>query len=121
MIKYSLTCLGQDYLLNPSRNKKDCITVEYFRNAILIYMLSIKEVYIPREFKGYITSLSILDKSDKVFMNTRDYPIWKHHIDRAKQYLLDNQYFYEKEEKFYISSAKVIKIYNELSAYIRRK
>jgi len=121
MIRYSLTSVGQDYLLNPSRNKNGCITVEYFRNAILIYMLSVKEAYIPREFKEYITSLSILDKSDKVFMNTRDYPIWKHHIDRAKQCLLDNQYLYEKEEKFYIFSAKVVRIYSELSVYIRRR
>lgn len=95
------------YLLNPSRNKRGCITVKYFRNVILIYMLFIKEAYTPGEFKEYITSLSILDKSDKVFMNTRDYPIWKHHIDRAKQWLLDNTYIYEDNNKFYLNRSKI--------------
>ena len=121
MAKYSLTTTGHMYLLNPSRNKRGCITVKYFRNTILIYMLSIKEAYRPEEFKNYIESLGILDEADEVLMTTRNYPIWKHHIDRAKQWLLDNQYIYEKEERFYISSAKIDKIYNELSPYIKRK
>jgi hypothetical protein len=84
-------------------------------------MLSIKETYIPGEFKDYTESLNILDENDIVLMSKRNYSIWRHYIDRAKQCLLHNQYLYEKEEKFYISSAKVIKIYNELSVYIRRR
>lgn len=121
MAEYVMTNNGQEYIFSLPRNKKGCITIEYFRKVILIYMLSIKEAYIPKEFKDYVESLNILDDNDKIRMTTRNYPIWKHHIDRAKQWLLDNKYICEKDGKFYISSAKIVKIHNELSAYIKRK
>lgn len=121
MIKHSLTTQGYNYILNPPRNKKGCIRVAYFRKVILIYMLSVKDTYIPDEFKKYIQSLNILKDNDKIFMNTRDYPVWKHYVDRAKQQLLDNKYIYETDKKFRLSSTKISQVYNEISDYIKEK
>ena len=52
-------------------------------------------------------------------MTTRDYPKWKHYVDRAKQQLLDNHVLFENHNKtFFIFDQKLDKIYNEISKYL---
>lgn len=118
MLKYHLTAQGQEHLKTPYRNRKGVIPAKYFRIVILVYMLSIKELYLPNEFKCFIQSLRILNQKDMVLMNTRNYPVWKHHIDRAKQMLLDSRYIYEHDNTFYINSDFVNQIYCLVSDYI---
>ena len=120
MVKYSLTAKGYDYILKPPRNNRGCVTVKYFKGVILIYMFSVKETYIPNEFKDYIQSLNILEKDDRVLMNTRDYQLWKHNIDAAKQWLLNNKYIYGVNNEFRFSPTKIDQIYNEISNYIEK-
>ena len=118
MLKYHLIAEGQEYLKTPSRNKKGLISVEYFRIVILVYMLSIKESYLPDEFKFYVQALNVLNQNDMVSMKTRNYPIWKHHIDRAKQMLLDSRYIYENNKAFHINSNSISQINCLVSDYI---
>ena len=115
MPKYRINFDGRRYILNPPRNKYGRIPIRYFKNVIIMYIFE-KGKYKPSEFKDYIESLDILNDKDWEQMATRDYPKWKHYIDRAKQQLLDNQVLFENHNKtFFIFDQKLDKIYNEFS------
>jgi hypothetical protein len=115
MPKYRINSDGRRYILNPPRNKDERIPIRYFKNAIIIYIFE-KGKYNPSEFKDYIESLDILNDKDWEQMATRDYPKWKHYIDRAKQQLLINQVLVENHNgTFSIFDQKLDKIYNEFS------
>ncbi|MBA7485709.1 hypothetical protein ES707_21259 [subsurface metagenome] len=118
MPKYRINSDGRRYILNPPRNKYGRIPTRYFKNVIIMYIIE-KGKYKPSEFKDYIESLDILNDRDWDQMTTRDYPKWKHYVDRAKQQLLDNQVLFEKHnKKFFIFDQKLDKIYNEISKYL---
>lgn len=84
---YQLTLEGEAFIQNPQRNHNGHIRTDFFRTLILIYLFVKNEKYSPREFKMYVESLNILKDEDYQLMGTRDYEIWKHHIDAAKQSL----------------------------------
>ena len=118
MPKYRINSDGRRYILNPPRNKDERIPIRYFKNAIIIYIFE-KGKYNPSEFKDYIELLDILNDKDWEQMATRDYPKWKHYIDRAKQQLLINQVLVENHNgTFSIFGQKLDKIYNEFSKYL---
>ena len=118
MPKYRINSNTRRYILNPLRNKNGLIPIRYFENVIIIYIFE-KGKYKPSEFKDYIESLDILNDRDWDQMTTRDYPKWKHYVDRAKQQLLDNQVLFENHnKKFFIFDQKLDKIYNEISKYL---
>ena len=118
MPKYRINSDGRRYILNPPRNKYRRIPTRYFENVIIMYIIE-KGKYKPSEFKDYIESLDILNDRDWDQMTTRDYPKWKHYVDRAKQQLLDNQVLFENHNKtFFIFDQKLDKIYNEISKYL---
>lgn len=118
MPKYRINSDGRRYTLNPPRNKYGRIPTRYFKNVIIMYIIE-KGKYKPSEFKDYIESLDILNDRDWDQMTTRDYPKWKHYVDRAKQQLLDNQVLFENHnKKFFIFDQKLDKIYNEISKYL---
>ena len=118
MRKYRINSNGRRYIFNPHRNKDGRIPTRYFKNVIIMYIFE-KGKYKPSEFKDYIESLDILNDRDWDQMTTRDYPKWKHYVDRAKQQLLDNQVLFENHnKKFFIFDQKLDKIYNEISKYL---
>ena len=118
MPKYRINSDGRRYILNPLRNKNGLIPIRYFENVIIIYIFE-KGKYKPSEFKDYIESLDILNDKDWEQMATRNYPKWKHYIDRAKQQLLDNQALVENHNgTFSIFDQKLNNIYNEISRYL---
>ena len=118
MPKYRINPNGRRYIFDPSRNEDGRIPTRYFKNVIIMYIFE-KGKYKPSEFKDYIESLDILIDRDWDQMTTRDYPKWKHYVDRAKQQLLDNQVLFENHNKtFFIFDQKLDKIYNEISKYL---
>lgn len=118
MPKYRINPGGRRYIFDPSRNEDGRIPTRYFKNVIIMYIFE-KGKYKPSEFKDYIESLDILNDRDWDQMTTRDYPKWKHYVDRAKQQLLDSQTLFENHNKtFFIFDQKLDKIYNEISKYL---
>ena len=118
MPKYRINSNGRRYIFDPSRNKDGRIPTRYFKNVIIMYIFE-KGKYKPSEFKAYIESLGILNDRDWDQMTTRDYPKWKHYVDRAKQQLLDYQVLFENHSKtFFIFGQKLDKIYNKISKYL---
>lgn len=117
MTNYQINSKGEAYISNPPRNQHGRIRTNYFKNLILIYMIVKNERYKPSKFKEYVESLDILNDEDRELMTTRKYPIWEHHIDRAKQELLqilvDNQ-----DGTFSISDKKFNDAYIKISDYI---
>ena len=117
MTNYQINSKGETYITNPPRNQHGRIPTNYFENLILIYMIVKNERYKPSKFKEYVESLDILNDEDRELMPTRNYYIWKHHIDRAKQGLLqilvDNQ-----DGTFSISGKKFNDAYIKISDYI---
>jgi len=118
--KHRINSNGRRYISNPPRNKDGRIPTRYFKNVIIMYVFE-KGKYKPSEFKDYIESLDILNDRDWDQMTTRDYPKWKHYIDRAKQQLLDSQVLFKNHNKaFFIFDQKPDKIYNEISKYLEK-
>lgn len=118
MLKYEINSNGRSYILNPPRNEDRRIPTSHFKNVIIIYIFE-KGKYKPSEFKDYIKSLGILNDKDWESMTTRNYPIWKHQIDAAKQGLLGNQVLAENQDgTFSILDKKSNDAYNKISNYI---
>ncbi len=116
MNNYQITSKGEKYINNPPRNQDGRIRTNYFKDMILIYIVE-NGAYKPFEFKEYVQSLGILNDKDRELMPTRNYPIWKHHIDAAKQgleqILVKNQ-----DGTFSISDKKFDDAYNKISNII---
>lgn len=85
-------------------------------------MIAKNERYKPSKFKEYIESLDILNDEDRELMpKPRNYyPVWKHHIDAAKQGLLERQGILAKNPHgtFSISDKKFNDAYIKISDYI---
>jgi len=123
MTNYQINSKGKTYITNPPRNQHGRIRTNYFENLILIYMIVKNERYKPSKFKEYVESLDILNDEDRELMpKPRNYyPIWKHHIDAAKQGLLERQGILAKNPHgtFSISDKKFNDAYIKISDYIR--
>lgn len=117
MPKYRINSNGRRYISNPPRNKDGRMPIPYFKNVIIMYIFE-REKYKPSEFKVYIESLDILNDKDWEQMATRNYPKWKHYIDRAKQELLDKVLADNYDGTFSIFEQELDKIYNEFSEYL---
>lgn len=116
MTNYQITSKGEKYINNPPRNQNAQIPTNYFKDLILIYIVK-NGIYKPSEFKEYVQSLGILNDKDRELMTTRNYPIWKHHIDRAKQGLL--QILVKNQDgTFSISDKEFNNAYNKISDYV---
>ncbi|MCK4946960.1 MAG: HNH endonuclease [Candidatus Aureabacteria bacterium] len=121
MINYQITPKGEKYINNPQRNHNSQIRTNYFENLILIYMIVKNERYQSSKFKKYvIKSLNILNNEDCKPMNRGNYSIWKHHIDAAKQGLLQRQGILteNRDGTFSISDKKINDAYNKISNYV---
>jgi len=121
MISYQINPKGEKYINNPLRNRDSSrIRTNYFENLILIYMIGKNERYKPSKFKEYVESLDILNDEDRKLMTTRNYPIWKHHIDAAKQGLFQKRILAKNlDGTFSISNKKFNGAYIKISDYIR--
>jgi hypothetical protein len=116
MANYEINSKGEKYINNPLRNQEGRIRTNYFKDLILIYIF-VNGIYKPFEFKEYVQSLGILKNKDWELMTTRNYSIWKHHIDAAKQEL--RQILVENQDgTFSISEKKFNDAYNKVSDYI---
>ena len=120
MTNYQINSKGETYITNPPRNQHGRIPTNYFENLILIYMIVKNERYKPSKFKEYVESLDILNDEDRELMPTRNYYIWKHHIDAAKQGLFQRQGILAKNPHgtFSISDKKFNDAYIKISGYI---
>jgi Predicted restriction endonuclease len=121
MISYQINPKGEKYINNPLRNRNSGqIRINYFENLILIYMIVKNERYEPPKFKEYVKSLNILNDKDQKLMPTRNYPIWEHHIDAAKQSLFQKQEILAEnpDGTFSISDKKFNDAYTKISDYI---
>jgi len=83
-------------------------------------MIVKNERYKPSKFKEYVESLDILNDEDRELMPTRNYYIWKHHINAAKQGLFQRQEILAKNPHgtFSISDEKFNDAYTKISGYI---
>lgn len=117
MINYQINLNGKKYINNPPRNRNGRIRTNYFKDLILIYIIVGNRKYEPSKFKKYVQSLGILNSKDWELMTTRNYPIWKHHIDAAKQELLQ-MLVENRDGSFSILNKKFNKAYNKISDYI---
>lgn len=117
MSNYKLTSEGEEFLKNPRWNRSGKIGTPYFRKLVLIYLFIEKDRYIPKEFKTFVESLSLLDSADTDYMNTIPYSVWKHHIDAAKQGLLP---IIEKnsDRSFSIKEKCISQALGEISNYV---
>ena len=114
MTNYRITSKGKRYIHNPPDGR---IGNNYFKNLILIYLVVENKIYEPSEFKEYVQSQGILKDKDWEPMATRNYPIWKHHVDAAKQGL--EQLLVKKQNgTFSISDKKFDDVRNRIANYI---
>ena len=90
MNNFGLTNEGIQFIRNSERGRDGLITTSFYKKLILIYLLCENPIYEPDLLKdNYVELLKILNHNDRRLMKTRNYPIWKHRIDSAKQSLLN--------------------------------
>ena len=118
--RYNISAEGLDYLNKPSRNRNGHINVDYFKEAIIIYCI-VYGYYIPNMFKAFIESLNILNNRDVEKMRTLQYPVWKHHVDAAKQQLLEKKILIDNtNDSFSLSLDSTDKIFEAYPHFFQK-